>query len=176
MLELDILLQTFSEDTARLGRFDQVTAKDMPSAYRTLLAHNDHMTVTVEACHGCPVNVEVIASKREANLYCREIMLRRSSDDGVVQYGIVRLDLNALEAEVRDEILSEKIPLGRVLIQRNVLRQVELLDLYRIHCGESLAQFFGVPVETVTFGRTALIHFNGNPALELLEIIAPLPV
>jgi chorismate-pyruvate lyase len=175
MPELDVLIQTFSDDTARLGRFDQVTASDMPTSYRTLLAHNEHMTVTVEAFYGCSVNVEVLASKRESNLYCREILLRKTTDNTVVQFGIVRLDLNALDSSVATEILAEKTPLGRVLIKHNVLRQVELVDLWRIWCGESLAKFFSVPVDSETFGRTALIHFDGNPALELLEIIAPVP-
>jgi hypothetical protein len=31
----------------------------------------------------------------------------------------------------------------------------------------------GVPEGTTTFGRTAMIHCNGEPAVELLEIVAP---
>jgi hypothetical protein len=45
--------------------------------------------------------------------------------------------------------------------------------LYRVECGEDLAKIFGVAPGVPTYGRTALIHCNGEPAVELLEIVAP---
>jgi chorismate-pyruvate lyase len=175
MPELDDLLHLFGDNASRLGIFAESSESEVPQPYRRLLAHNDHMTVTVEAFHGCPVSVEVIASQRQGEVYCREILLRRTTDQKVVQFGIVRLDLRALSTVVRDEILAERTPLGRVLIEHDVLREVELHDLWQVECGPQLAGFFVVPQGTITYGRTALIHFNGNPALELLEIVSPVP-
>jgi chorismate-pyruvate lyase len=89
----------------------------------------------------------------------------------VVQYGIVRLQLNALNEAPRREILSEKIPLGRVLVEHGVLRQVELVDLWKIVVGPKLAKLLQVEIGSITFGRTAMIYFSNHPALELLEIV-----
>jgi len=61
--------------------------------------------------------------------------------------------------------------LGRILVQHNVLRNVELVGLWEIRAGRELAAFLGVPRETTVYGRTALIHCNGEPAVELLEIV-----
>ncbi len=105
--------------------------------------------------------------------YMRKIILRRQSDGRVVLYGIVRLALNALQAEVRDQILARQIPLGRVLILHNVLRQVQLNGLWRVECTGELAELFGAQPGHISYGRTALIYCDGEPAVELLEIVAP---
>jgi hypothetical protein len=56
-----------------------------------------------------------------------------------------------------------------------VLREVELLKVWRVHCGSALSRMFQVSPETITYGRTAMIHCDSEPAIELLEIVAPIP-
>ena len=74
--------------------------------------------------------------------------------------------------EVRREIESRQTPLGRVLINHNVLRQVELVQLWRIMPGPDLRTQLAIPADVPTvYGRTALIHCNGQPAVELLEVV-----
>ena len=46
-----------------------VHAATMPEPYRGLLAHNEHMTVTVEAYYGAPVDVRVLEAGREDEFY-----------------------------------------------------------------------------------------------------------
>ncbi|RMF39342.1 MAG: hypothetical protein D6753_14005 [Planctomycetota bacterium] len=172
-VDLDALVALFYADRSALGELTRCTSGDCPAAYRKLLHHNNHMTVTVEQRHGCLVDVEVLEARQEEHYYLRRIVLRRQSDGRAVQFGIVRLDLNVLQPQVRDEILSQRIPLGRVLIQHNVLRRVELVALWQVGCGPDLARIFQVPVGHLTYGRTAMIYCDGQPAVELLEIVAP---
>lgn len=171
--ELESLIGLFFTHHSRLGEFEYCDSQQLPSAYAKLLAHTSHMTVTVENRHGCSVNVEVLQSKRDNEHYCREILLRRESDNRVVQYGIVRLLNKSLADEVFNEILSERIPLGRVLINHEVMRQVELLGLWRVVCGERLLKLMDLQLGQATYGRTALIYCDSEPAIELLEIVAP---
>ncbi|MFP6648465.1 MAG: hypothetical protein VB817_03330, partial [Pirellulaceae bacterium] len=107
--------------------------------------------------------------------YARKILLRRQADNQVVQFGIVRLDVRFLDQAVRDEIASQQTPLGRILIEHDVLREVQLVALWRIQAGSDLADFFGISPLAEVFGRTALIYCNGEPVVELLEILAPVP-
>lgn len=174
MPELSLLVALFYENPAELGQFEQVTAAEMPKPYARLLAHHAHMTVTMEEFHGSPVDVRVLATRHDGSLYSRKILLSRQSDGRVVQFGIPRVNLDLLSDEVRAEIESQRTPLGRVLINHNVLREVELVALWRVTLGGDLARLFGCPVGEVVYGRTALIHLNGEPAVELLEIAAPL--
>ena len=172
MPDLDDLVRIFYADPLELGSFQPVEAEDLPANYRTLLAHDGHMTVTVESFHGSPVDVEILQSKLDLPSYSRKILLRRHSDGRVVQFGIVRLDFQYLDEDVQQAILARQTPLGRILIEHNVLRNVELVGLWTIRAGRDLAAFLGVPLGATVFGRTALIHCNGEPAVELLEIVA----
>jgi chorismate-pyruvate lyase len=170
--DLETLIGLFYDAPADLGEYDEVSAETMPAPFRNLLAHNHHMTVTVESFHGCAVNVEVLDTQRDGFHYSRKILLRRATDDAVVQFGIVRLDLRFLTEDVITEITSEKIPLGRVLIQHNVMREVQLAELWRFRTGPDLERYLGTQWSTV-YGRTALIYCNGEPVIELLEIVTP---
>ena len=170
-VELGLLVRLFFEDDSQLGTFREVSAGEVPAPFNDLLAHDHHMTVTVEKHHGGPVSVKVLETRTDDELYSRKILLNRQSDDGVVQYGIVRLNLDVLADDVRNEIVGEGTPLGRILINHNVLREVKLLNLYKIECGSELAKAFGFAVGQVCYGRTALIYCDGSPAIELLEIV-----
>lgn len=171
--DLETLIGLFYSHVDDLGQFTQRHFRDLPAAYRRLLAHTGHMTVTVEDRHASAVSVEVLQVIRSEHHYSRKILLRRTSDQRVVQFGIVRLALAPLDAATRDEILSERVPLGRVLIQHGVMRAVQLLGLWQVTCGAELSKYFQIPPGNVTYGRTALIYCNDEPAVELLEIVAP---
>ncbi len=167
------LVGQFHASLADLGEFTLRAPAQLPEPYRGLLAHEHHMTVTVENFHGCLVDVEVLAARIEGETYLRQILLRRQTDRAIVMYGLVRLHLTQLSLDVRDEILSRQIPLGRVLIQHNVLRTIHLSQLWKVSCGPDLANIFGCESGHVTYGRTAAILTEGKPTIELLEVVAP---
>jgi len=175
MPALDHLASLFYSDLAELGSFEEVLAEAVPEPYRRLLAHHEHMTVTVERHHGSPVDVEVLTAQRSGDYYSRKIVLHRQSDRLPVLFGIPRLNLRLVDDDVRREILSENKPLGRVLIEHNVLREVQLASLYRVTPGPDLSHCFGLAQPQATYGRTAFIYCDGYPAVELLEIVSPEP-
>lgn len=170
--DLEELVGLFYESAELLGEFAVVSADAMPRLYQRLLAHNNHMTVTVEAFHHSPVDVRVLDKRVSGEHYARKILLARQSDGRVVQFGIMRVNVAYLGDEVRREIESEQVPLGRVLISHNVLREVELKTLWQIKPGEELRSLLSLQPDQTVYGRTALIHVGGEPAVELLEIVA----
>ncbi|MFK7770205.1 MAG: hypothetical protein AB8B55_23545 [Mariniblastus sp.] len=170
-VELELLIKLFFDDPAELGRFEVVSAEDVTEPARSLLAHDHHMTVTVEKHHGTNVDVKVLQSRTDGQHYSRKILLTRQSDGGVVQYGIVRLNMAVLLPEVSEEILKMETPLGRILINHNVLRSVKLVSLLKIKAEAELAGTFGLEAGDMIYGRTALIYCDGSPAIELLEIV-----
>jgi chorismate-pyruvate lyase len=131
------------------------------------------MTVTVEDFHQCAVSVEVIQTHITPTHYARKIRLRRATDGGIVLFGLVRLSLAALSPEVRAEIESQRTPLGHVLIKHNVMRTVRLLSLWRVTPAAEMCNLMALSQPQDCFGRTALIYCDGVPAVELLEIVAP---
>ena len=167
------LIGIYFKDPSLLGRFARVDSQLVPSVYRQLLDHTNHMTVTVEAHYCDTVEVEVLRSDVVGEHYRREILLKTQASKTVVQYGIVRLNTKYLADDPRNEILAQLKPLGRVLIEHDVMRAIELFDLLRVECGPVLAKHFGVSPGSVTYGRTALIHCDHEPAIELLEVVRP---
>src|ERR1044072_3291379 len=113
MPALDHLAGLFYSDLAELGSFTEVLVESVPEPYRRLLAHHEHMTVSVEKHHGSPVDVEVLATKEMGDYYARKIVFHRRSDRQVVLYGIPRLNLRLVDDGVRREIIQQTAPLGR---------------------------------------------------------------
>ena len=170
--DLDTLLHLFYQDTAAFGVVEAISADDMPTVARKLLDHEHHMTVTVEDHHHCEVDVQVLETLFTGQAYSRKILLTKQTDRTVVQFGIVRLNFEFLATHIQQEIQAENTPLGRILINHNVLRRVELSQLWEIQVGQDLAELFRVSPNTIVYGRTAWIYCNGEPAIELLEVVA----
>ena len=161
-----------------LAAAEHVPHSAVPQPYRELLDHDAHMTVTMERFHGGPVAVRVLDEKWEAGKYCRKIVLVREPErpgepEKVVQFGLVRFDLSHLAPEPRAEILGGETPLGRVLIQYDVLREVDLGALLKLTAGPGLARLLEMNEGEIAWGRLATIFTNGKPALDLLEVAAP---
>ena len=189
MPQLETITAPFFPSLAELGEFRLVAVDDMPADYQTLLAHDAHMTVTVEAFHKSLVDVQVLDERREGDFYSRTSLLICQSNGRIAQFGIMRIDLSGLPAIVRAEIESRGTPLGRILIQHNVLRHVELHRLWRITPGRVLQRrlinqdpsppdapgpgdsAIGLTPPPTLYGRTARIVVEGRPAVELLEIV-----
>jgi chorismate-pyruvate lyase len=153
-------------DRATPPAFTEVPAESLPPPYHGLLVHGEHMTVTVEEYHGDRVDVKVLSARRDGDSYARMILLTRQGDGVVVQFGIVRIRLDYCTQPVREAILRQDTPLGRILIEPTAYLRVEP--------GPVPASWFGAAGATrPTYGRLGYIFCDGQPAVELLEIVAP---
>jgi len=165
------LATLFYSSLEELGRFELTTVDRLPADYRTLLAHTEHMTVALESFHKAAVSVRALAEWRDETSYARSSLLSRQTDGAVVQFGIMRIWLADLPAEAQAEITGKRAPLGRVLIEHNVLREVELITLWRIEPGPVLQKHLQVSGKTPIYGRTAQILVDERPTVQLLEIV-----
>ena len=172
--ELNALIGLFPEDEPLVLQADHIPRDLTPEPYQSLLVHGHHMTVTMEEFYGTSVDVCVLEQRQEGNLYCRKITLVKSGTDQVVQFGIVRFNFDFVTAEIRDEILLGQTPLGRILINYNVLRHIDLGAIVKLVAGPGLGRYLNTDQGRTTYGRMATIFCNHRPALDLLEVSAPL--
>lgn len=173
--ELNALIDLFAADNL-IAQADHVSRHQTPEPYKSLLVHEQHMTVTMEQYHHASVDVKVLDEVLVDDLYHRKIVLVKSGTNQVVQFGVVRFNLRFVTVEVREQILEGKIPLGRILISYNVLRHIDLGAILRITAGPDLAKHLQMEEGQTTYGRMATIFCNHRPALDLLEISAPLTI
>ena len=170
----DHLYQLFPDSPDR-PRAVEVPDNEVPEPYHRLLVHRHHMTVTVEGFYGSPVDVRVLNCHRTGNEYARKILLTlKDESHRVVQFGLVRINLGACTEPVRNAIVEGKTPLGRVLIQHNMLRRIEPIAFLRVSLSPTMAEWFRVPLGTETYGRVGIIYTGDRPVVEVLEILAPL--
>ncbi len=170
--DLHELYSLFSAD-GQVPEHEFVAADLVPAPYHGLLVHEHHMTVTVEAHHGEMVNVQVLECVQRDNWYARKSLLALRSNGRIVQFGIMRVHLDCCGEAVRQEILAGQIPLGRILIQHDVLRRIEPTAFLRLIPGPAMMKWFGLQHPQPTYGRLAYIYCNRQRAVDLLEIVAP---
>jgi len=103
---LSLLAKPFIDQSVCHDGIEQVEDNALPPAVNKLLVHQNHMTTTLQDHHGEPVELRVLRHHLQEHFYTREILLTLPSTSTIVEYGIVRLDLDALSSEVRDEILA----------------------------------------------------------------------
>lgn len=173
--DLQILTALFPDGPKLFQEVEPISAQQTPEPYRLLLAHEHHMTVTMEQFHQCSVDVRVIFEEYRDPIYAREILLTRSDTGRVVQFGLVRFDFTYVTPAVKTEILAKRLPLGRVLIRHNVFRHISLRSLLKIIPGPVLCERMQLPDHSAVYGRTATIFCNDRPAVDLLEISSPVP-
>jgi hypothetical protein len=151
--------------------FELMAPDAVPAPFDALLVHEHHMTVTVEAHHGELVDVHVLARNHNEPYYSRKIILTAQQSGQGVLFGIVRINLDFCAPAVREAILSEGTPLGRVLIEHNVLRRIEPTAYFRVDPGPKQLAWFNREGSRPMYGRLGIIHCDGQPAVELLEIV-----
>jgi chorismate-pyruvate lyase len=168
------LVDLFCEPRRSFGTIEAVPSAAVAEPDRHLLDHHSHMTVTMERHHGCDVDLRVVAERHPAgaaaDAYAREILLVRP-DGVVVQCGIVRIDLAALDRETAEAVRGRAAPLGRILVAAGLLCEVQKVALLRIEPGPHLRRWVGQARHL--HGRVAEISVDGKPAIELLEIVVP---
>jgi chorismate-pyruvate lyase len=171
---VDHLYNSFPDSPDRPDAVE-VPAGEVPEPYHRLLVHTHHMTVTVEEFYRSPVDVRVMDSRRTGNEYARKILLTTRDTGAVVQFGLVRINLGVCPPAVREAIVEGKTPLGRVLIQHDMLRRVEPVGYLRVNLSNEMAGWFGVEPGALTYGRLGVIYTGDRPAVEVLEILTPIP-
>ena len=157
----------------QVPEFEVISGDAVPQPYRDLLVHNQHMTVTLERFHDRPVELRVLARHLEHDVYARMILLALEGTDEIVEFGIFRMDVTCCSKEVQDQIIAGKTPLGRILIEHDVLRRIDPTALLKIWPNDAANKWFGISEKQPIYGRLASIFCNNLLAIELLEVVRP---
>ena len=171
--ELRLLLAFFG--LSRVPKCSEIEPSDVPQPYRDLLVHDGHMTVTLEDHHGSRVRVEPYSVHQQGDLYGRLLDLRSEHSGEVVMTGILLFNLSICSPEVRELIIGEQVPLGRILIEHKILRRLTSETFLRVESQDPLVSRFELPSPATAYGRLATIFYEGQPAVDLLEIVRPQP-
>ncbi len=147
--------------------------EDLPEPFRTLLVHPDPMTRTLEAFHGATLDLRVLSRTQSDDLYVRHIVLCTREGGRPVEFGSIRMDLSAFTPVVRELILAERAPLGRILEEHRVTHVSRPRAFFRIDADALLGSTLQVEGRRTLFGRcNQLLDPEGRPLAEIVEIVS----
>jgi hypothetical protein len=155
-------------------RFDcrPVKAEEVPEPFHKLLVHEQHMTLTLTAHYGAFLELSVKEMHFEENLYSRKISLTIPRNNAIVEYGLVRLDLRYIPEPVWKEIFQQRTPLGEILLRHNILQRIQPKWFLKFEPESSILAWMKAPQRAEPYyGRLGTIYCNGEPAVEVLEIV-----
>lgn len=161
----------FLADPRETERCAPLRAEDLPEPFGRLLNHRDHMTTTLGDFYGVPVELRVLAERHDGDFYARKILLHLPGGASVVEFGIVRINMPHMPPPVRDEIFSRRKPLGDILIEHDLLREVEPLWFWRLPADGEIADSFASDRSLTPYARVGRIRVNGSAAIELVEAV-----
>lgn len=165
------LAQPFVADSIEQGLVP-VESGALPPPFGRLLLHRAHMTSTLRSFYGASPTLNVLATQADEHEYRRMILLSLESDpERVVELGIVRIRLAVLDEQVRREILGQRTPLGDILIRHNVLRRIEPRWFLHVAPPSPLLAYFPIRQQPTGYARIGVIHYDGQPAIDLFELV-----
>jgi chorismate-pyruvate lyase len=175
--------QTYAaEARAGIGRLAELFQDDgleatpvlpasLPDVFQGLLVHQEHMTLRLARHHGGPVRLHVLANRHTNADYARRILLSTHEPPRFVEFGLVRIALDATPPAARDEIIRGEAPLGDILIRHDVMRRIVVRWLYEFGPQSSIRPLLELDAAAPLYGRVGTIYVAGAPAIELLEVV-----
>src|SRR5260221_609258 len=77
--------------------FSQVEPEEMPEPYKSLLAHRNDMTPTLEKFHQQSIHLRVLTRWQQADQYFRQVVLVLDESDEPVEFGAIKINLNLFQ-------------------------------------------------------------------------------
>ncbi len=112
-------IRPLDEFYRRQGRplpvFTVVAPHEVPEPAQFLLVHDRDMTRTLEQFHRGQIHLRVLSSHRTPDAYWRESVLEIDGTNQPVEFGAIKIHLQAFPEPWRSQILEERRPLGAIL-------------------------------------------------------------
>jgi len=148
-----------------------IAPQRIPLPYRSLLVHERDMTVTLEAHFGGRVTIRALSTFRKGSSYYRRVLLVQEYSARPVEMGAVRIDLAAFRPRVRELILQNRIPLGRLLRDGGVdYRSLPTMFLAVTPNPEMMGVFWMREPKTL-YGRQTEMSIGGRKVGDIVEIL-----
>jgi chorismate-pyruvate lyase len=154
----------------------RLRAEELPAPYRQLLAHNHDMTPTLEQFHGDRLALRVCSREHRPGRYLREVVLSLARRGRPAEYGAICIYLSHFSEEVRERILAEEHPLGRILQTEAIPHLGWPQAFFRITPDTRMRGLLDLAKTEPLYGRrNVLLDGRRRLLADVIEILAPRP-
>lgn len=176
--DLPSTLQAFIQDSCHLpsSAFHALAPSALPQPAQRLLVHTHDMTSTLAAFHESPLRVEILQARTHPteNFYLREVFLRTTATDAIVEYGVIAIALDQFTPEQQNAIASAQAPLGALLHRFAIPFISSPIGFFSIRASALAATPLRPLAITACHGRfNRLNKPTGEPLAWIVEILPP---
>ena len=148
-----------------------ITPDEIPQPYRSLLAHQRDMTLTLEAHFGGRVALRPLATFTVGAWYYRRVLLAQEYSGRPVEMGAIRIRLAALPRKVQAEIRRNRIPLGRILRDGGVDFTSMPREFFAVTPNPEMMGVFWMREPRTLYGRRTEVLLGGRAIGDIVEVL-----
>lgn len=138
-----------------------VTPDQIPAPYRSMLVHDDDMTSTLERHYGGQVVLRALSTFSRGAWYFRRVLLVQEYSGRPVAMGAIRIKLDAFETRLKNAILKNEVPLGRLLAEGRFNYASRVKDYIALTPNPEMMGVFWMRKPRTLYGRrTEIMHAN----------------
>ena len=154
-----------------IPRIKVVTPNDIPLPYRSLLVHDNDMTLTLERHFGDKVVLRPLSTFSIGGSYYRRVLLVQAYSGRPVEMGAIRMKLDAFSGRLRKSILGNKIPLGRILRDGRFRYSNRVKAFLALTPNPDMMGVFWMRERRVLYGRRTELVRDGVKIGDIVEVL-----
>ncbi|MCE2543618.1 MAG: hypothetical protein J4F30_09335 [Acidobacteria bacterium] len=148
-----------------------VQPDDIPLPYRSLLVHDSDMTLTLERHFGGRVMLRPLSTFTNRGSYFRRVLLVQEYAGQPVEMGAIRMELDAFGDRIRQQIVKNEIPLGRILRDGRFQYTSRVKAFMQVTPNAEMMGVFWMREPRVLYGRRTEILQHGAKIGDIVEVL-----
>ncbi len=148
-----------------------VAPYEIPMPYRSLLVHEDDMTITLERHFGGRVILRALSTFTSGAWYFRRVLLVQEYTGRPVEMGAIRMKLDGFGARLKKQILKNEVPLGRLLRDSGFKYVSHAMALLAITPNPEMMGVFWMRESKTLYGRRTEIVRDGTKIGDIVEVL-----
>jgi hypothetical protein len=144
---------------------------DIPYPYRTLLAHTNDMTLTLERHFGGRLVVRPLSTLRHGTWYVRRVLLAQEYSGKPVEMGAIRINVKSFPERLRRQIFANQVPLGRLLRDGGVPFESRPRCFFEVVPNAEMMGVFWMREPRPLYGRRTEIFVAASKFGDIVEIL-----
>ncbi len=148
-----------------------VEPDEIPLPYRSLLVHEDDMTLTLERHFGDRIVLRPLSTFARGRAYFRRVLLVQEYSGHPVEMGAIRMRLDAFGQRLRTRILKNQIPLGRILRDGRFTYINRVRAFLAITPSPEMMGLFWMREPKILYGRRTEIRRRNVKIADIVEVL-----
>ena len=148
-----------------------VAPYEIPMPYRSLLVHEDDMTITLERHFGGRVALRALSTFTSGAWYFRRVLLVQEYSGRPVEMGAIRMKLDGFGARLKKQILKNEVPLGRLLRDSGFKYASHAMAYLAITPNPEMMGVFWMRESKTLYGRRTEIVHAGTKIGDIVEVL-----